>query len=582
MDFFVVAKTFEEINALSSRTAITRHLADLLKQASPEEAGIICNLSLGLLRPPYKGSQFNFAEKNLIKVIAQLTQESEETVAKHAKEKGDIGSVLDNAAWKHKDHLSVTKVYDSLCALEKISGTGSQEEKISSAVKLLKEVDPLSAKYIVRIILGILRLGFSDMTIIDALSWMEKGDKSLSKVIEHAYNISADIGLIAQTLKEKGIKAVEHMKVTVGIPIRPAAAERLPNAKAIFEKLGDGCAAEPKVDGFRLQIHAKKEGSHTEVHLFSRNLLDMTYMFPDIVSEVKKLNFHTLIMEGETVAYDENTGRMLPFQETVKRKRKHGIEEAISEFPLRVYLFAALNVDGVDLMPKAHDARHNALKEVLKGYKGNTFVLIEQKVMHSAQDIEDYFLQNIDAGLEGIMVKKPSAHYEAGKRNFNWIKLKREVYGHLEDTIDCVILGYYSGSGKRAEFGIGAFLVGVYNPKKDAFETIAKVGSGLTDAGWKELKAKCDKLKVATRPVNVICAKELYPDVWVSPVLVGALKADEITLSPLHTAGKTEQHLGYALRFPRFLEYRPDKSATDATTIQEIKRLYEDQFGQKK
>lgn len=579
MDFIVVAKTFEEISAVSSRTAITRHLSDLLKHASPDEAGIICNLSLGLLRPPYKGTQFNFAEKNLVKVIAQLTDESEETVARHAKEKGDIGSALDRASWEHKNHVSITKVYDDLCALEKISGTGSQEEKITAAVKLLKEVDPLSAKYIVRIILGTLRLGFSDMTLIDSLSWMEAGDKSLSKVIEHAYNISADIGLIAGTLKEKGIKAVEQMKVTVGIPIRPAAAERLPNAKAIFEKLGDGCEAEPKIDGFRLQIHAKKEGDRTEVRLFSRNLLDMTHMFPDIVKEVKKLNFHTLIMEGETVAYDENTGRMLPFQETVKRKRKHGIEEAISEFPLRVYVFAALYVDGVDLMPKSHDVRHKEIKEVLKGYKGETFVLIEQKVMHSAKEIEEYFLENIGAGLEGIMVKKPSAHYEAGKRNFNWIKLKREVFGHLEDSIDCVILGYYPGSGKRASFGIGAFLVGVYDPRKDAFETIAKVGSGLTDDGWKELKKRCDKIKVERKPVNVLCAKELYPEVWVAPEIVCSLKADEISQSPLHTAGKTEEHLGYALRFPRFLEYRSDKSPTDATTIQEIKGLYNDQFG---
>ncbi len=581
MDFLIIAKTFEEINKVSSRTAITRHLSELLGQATAEEAGIICNLSLGLLRPPYKGTQFNFAEKNLVKVIAQVTQASEETVAKHAKQKGDLGSVLDEYSWKHTGHLPVKKVYEDLCELEKISGTGSQEEKITAAVRLLKEVDQLSAKYIVRIVLGTLRLGFSDMTIIDALSWMEAGNKSFSKIIEHAYNISADIGLIAHTLKEKGIQAVETMKVTVGIPIRPAAAERLPNAKAIFEKLGDGCEAEPKIDGFRLQIHAHKKGDHIEVHLFSRNLLDMTHMFPDIIAEVKKLNFRSLIMEGEAVAYDENTGRMLPFQETVKRKRKHGIEEAISEFPLRVYLFSVLFLDGVDLMPKSHDARHKAIEEVLKGYKGQAFVLIQQKIMHGAKDIEDYFLKNIDAGLEGIMVKKPSAHYEAGKRNFNWIKLKREVYGHLEDSIDCVILGYYAGSGKRAEFGIGAFLVGVYNPHKDAFETIAKVGSGLTDDGWRELKKRCDKLKVDHKPINVICSKELYPDVWVSPVIVGALKADEITLSPLHSAGKTEHHLGYALRFPRFLEYRSDKSATDATTVKEIKGLYEDQFGKK-
>ena len=176
------------------------------------------------------------------------------------------------------------------------------------------------------------------------------------------------------------------------------------------------------------------------------------------------------------------------------------------------------------------------------------------------------------------MVKKPDAIYQPGKRNFNWIKFKRQEEGRLEDTIDCVILGYYAGAGKRAAFGIGSFLVGIYNKKEDCFETIAKIGTGLKDEGWKELKKKCDEIKVSAKPKNIVCAKELYPDVWVHPEIVCLIRADEITLSPLHTAGKTKEHLGYALRFPRFMGYRSDKGPEESTTIKEIKRLYEDQF----
>jgi len=172
--------------------------------------------------------------------------------------------------------------------------------------------------------------------------------------------------------------------------------------------------------------------------------------------------------------------------------------------------------------------------------------------------------------------------YQPGKRNFNWIKLKRQETGHIEDTIDCVILGYYSGHGKRASFGIGALLVGVYNKNKDCFQTIAKIGTGLSDKEWREQRKICDEISVKVKPKNIECAKGLVPDVWVSPEIVCLIRADEITLSPLHSAGATKKDHGFALRFPRIMGYRPDKSPKEVTTIKEINRLYDDQFKDKK
>ena len=186
--------------------------------------------------------------------------------------------------------------------------------------------------------------------------------------------------------------------------------------------------------------------------------------------------------------------------------------------------------------------------------KGDSPVqVIEEKQIKSAKELEDYFLAAIAEGLEGIVVKRSDAIYQPGKRNFNWIKLKRQEEGHIEDTIDCVVLGYYAGSGKRAAFGIGAFLVGLFNKKEDRFETVAKVGTGLTDAEWVELKKRCDKIQVSKKPHNVICAKDLYPDVWVTPDIVCQIRADEITKSPMHAAGKEDDALGLALRFPRLM-----------------------------
>lgn len=574
MKFIEVAHTLNEIEPIAARLEITKLLAELFKKASPQEAEIIALLSLGELHPPYRGTQFNIAEKNLVKAISSFLDVSQETIKRQVKELGDIGLVLNSYDWQTQEELSVIQVYDALCSIEKMSGTGSQEEKINLIINLFTHLDPLSAKYAARIILGKLRLGFSDMTIIDALSWMETGDKSLRTILEDAYNICADIGLIARNLKEGGIAAIQNMHITIGIPILPAAAERMPNAKALFEKIGR-CFAEPKLDGFRLQIHLDKTKEQAEIHFFSRNLQDMSAMFPDLAQEVLKLDVQTLICEGEAIGFDLNTGAFLPFQETVKRKRKHGIEQAATEYPLQLFLFDILYLNNKSCLDMTYVQRHNNLKEILKKIETNHIFVSEHVEIHSTQQLENYFLETVETGLEGLVVKRPDAIYQPGKRNFNWIKLKRQEEGHLEDTLDCVILGYYAGKGKRAHFGIGAFLVGVFNKSLDMFQTVAKIGTGMTDDEWRTLKTKCDALQIFEKPKNIQCAKELFPDVWVTPELVCRVRADEITLSPLHSAGKTETTLGYALRFPRFMDYRLDKSATEATTDEEVKRLYE-------
>jgi len=414
------------------------------------------------------------------------------------------------------------------------------------------------------------------MTFLDALSWMEAGNKSLSKKIEHAYNVCADLGLVAATLKSNGISGIKHMSIQVGIPIRPAAAERLASPQAIVEKLGD-CVAQPKLDGFRVQVHVKKTGSTAEVHFFSRNMLDMSDMFPDLKQLVMQLPVTSLICEGEAIVYDEDTDMFLPFQETVKRKRKHDIEAVSQDLPLQLYIFDLLYLDGRSMLEQTHQYRRNQLETIFKKVNNPALQVISQQHITTGQQLEDYFLRTIGAGLEGLVVKREDAIYQPGKRNFNWIKLKREAHGSLLDTVDGVILGYYVGRGKRAKFGIGAFLLGVYDDQSDQFKTVAKVGTGLTDDEFKTLKKVCDELRVEHQPKNVVCAKELVPDVWLEPKIVCVIKSEEITLSPVHTAGKIDNNPGFALRFPRFIEYRHDKSAIDATTVTELKRLYQEQ-----
>lgn len=578
MQFNQLTHFFNEISQTSSRTAITQKLAELFSEATAEEVKIITYLSLGSLRPPYEGTQFSLAERSIKKIVEELVELSPAQMSKLVKEYGDLGTVTAQGRWSGNKRIDIVQVYNQLIQIENIAGTGSQEKRVSELKHLLHTLDPESAGLVVRIVLGKLRLGFSDMTLIDALSWMLAGNKSLHERIEHAYNVCADIGHIAYLLKRYGIDGLDRVHITIGIPIRPAAAERLPTAAEIIDKLGPS-VAQLKLDGFRLQIHIDHRDHKKQLWFFSRNLVNMSEMFPDLVAALQSLPVKTCIFEGEAIAYDEETGSFTPFQETVKRKRKHNIEEVAKDLPLKLFLFDILYLDGESLLSREHHTRRDILLRLMKHQGGGIVDVIEERPVATAQELQSYFLEAIQEGLEGLVVKKRNAHYQPGKRNFNWIKLKRVEQGGLEDTIDAVVLGYYYGKGKRAQFGIGAFLVGIYNKKKDQFETIAKIGTGLSDADWVNLKKKCDALQVSHQPYNVVCAKDLTPHVWVDPSIVVEVKADEITQSPVHTAaqGKDDNKFGFALRFPRMAGYRPDKTPEQATTDTEIIRLFNNQ-----
>jgi DNA ligase-1 len=572
---------FNEIELIDSRTSITEKLAALLAQATPKEAAIIVNFALGHMHPPYYNKQFAMAEKSVIKAVAQALEVDVAVIQSDTKRVGDVGLVFAEYTWPYACQLSVEQLYDQLLLLENTEGEGSVELKIRMLAMLLTQLDAISAKFVVRIIIGKLRLGFSDMTILDSLSVMAVGNKSARPSIEHAYNICVDIGKIVYELKEKGLNFIAQKKVELGVPLMPAAAERLPTAQAIIEKIG-ACVAQPKLDGFRVQIHIDNSAKTPKIHFFSRNLKDMSAMFPDLIADLLTLPVKQLIAEGEAIVFDPNTGTFLPFQETVKRKRKHDIDAVALEYPLKLFLFDLLFLDGVEQISFTHVQRRKKLIEICKNHESTRLAVIEEKNVDNAQALEAYFYAMVGSGLEGLVVKKPDAIYRPGKRDFNWIKLKRQEEGHLDDTIDCVLLGYYKGKGKRVLFGIGALLVGIYNKQEDCFQTIAKIGTGLTDIEWVDIKQKADVCTVQKQPHNVQCAATLVPDVWTDPIIVCMIRADEITLSPVHSAGKTENKQGYALRFPRFMGYRVDKTAGDATTDVEIKELYQIQFGNDK
>jgi DNA ligase-1 len=451
------------------------------------------------------------------------------------------------------------------------------EIKTQYLIKLFSSVDAQSADLIVRIIIGKLRLGFSHMTIIDALSKQYEDSKKARGVIEHAYSISADLGGIAHLLKEKGFDAIKDMVITIGIPIVPAAAERVSQISEIIERINP-VVLQPKYDGMRVKIHCSWHQKESKIFMFSRHLHTISDMFPEFFNCLShyKGPWKDIIFEGEVIAYDSNTGVMLPFQETAKRKRKYDITVAMEEIPLKMITFDIMYSNGKSYFFKDHKERRSELTKFIQSLQADGLITVTEEIIATDEKtISDYFYIQLDKGLEGIIAKKIDAPYTPGKRNFNWIKFKRSNSSHLNDTIDAVIVGYYHGKGKRASFGIGALLVAVFNASNDCFETIAKVGTGISDQEWIALKKQADHYSIAQKPKEVICDKSLYPDVWIIPHIVVMIKADEITLSSMHTAGKkSDKTQGYALRFPRFVEYVTDKEPDQITTVDEIDRFY--------
>jgi DNA ligase 1 len=584
MLFSEFSQYLQKLEDTTKRLEITDILTDLIKNLSADEVDIAMYLALGYLKAPFETKRFNIAEKMMIRALESAFPVTGKDIKGMYADSGDLGDVAQEINKSEQNNASsVEEIYKKLFEIAAFEGTGSQDKKVIILAKLLKQTDPLSTKYIVRIVLGTTRLGFTELTIIDALSNLLEGNKSLKKEIEKKYNLHPDIGLITKKIKEGGMSAIEDIQMETGVPILPQKAQRLGTAQEIIEKMGSAWA-EYKIDGTRVQLHLDKTKEAEKradtlfaqdqkgifVKTYTRNLDETTHQFPDIIAAAKKhIKAESVILDGEAIAYDKKTGNFLTFQETIKRKRKHGVEDIKNTIPLKYLVFDIIYHNGKSLIEMPLHKRNALLQEIVE--ENDVIECIDHLKTTDAEELEGFFVEAKDKNLEGIMAKNPDSGYEAGARAFSWVKLKRIESGNLQDTVDCVVLGYYFGKGVRANFGIGGFLVGVYDKEKNEFKTISKIGTGLKDEDWVTLKEKCDKIKTNEKPKNVDVPKELSPDVWTSPKIVVVIRSDEISKSPLHNSK-------YALRFPRLMEFREDKSPQDATSIKEIKDLYKMQF----
>ena len=615
MTFGELAQYFEKLEKTPSRLAMTEILAELFKKVSSEEIVVVVNLSLGQLRPKFDRLEFNLAEKMVMRAMALAFGVPVDEVKEKYKGLGDIGAVVETQNSKLKAQslkLSILGVFDKLVEIARDSGQGSQERKVASLAGLLKDLDAKGGKYVGRMVVGKLRLGFSDMTILDALSWMETGGKEKRKELENAYQLTPDVGELARLVKKVGCdKAQEKVEVKLGVPVIPALAQRLKTADEMIAKM-EKVGVEPKYDGTRVQIHYRKTKNQKlktknygagglfdgggekdwSVRTFTRNLDETTEMFPEVQSLGDWVDAQELILDSEAVGFDPKTGKMRPFQETIQRKRKHGVAQAAVEIPLKFFVFDVLYKDGKSLVKLPYHKRREILEKTIK--KNGVVVVPEMLETKEPDKLREFHKRQLGGGLEGALVKKWEGIYEPGRRGWSWVKFKEaeDSKAKLSDTVDALVMGIYSGRGKRTSFGVGAFLIGIKGEgkitstklqasnksqksndenSKQSFEegkfyTISKVGTGLTDEQWRELKTRSEKLKIEDKPKEYVVDKNQEPDVWLTPGLVVEIAADEVTRSPIHTAG-------VALRFPRLVGFRDDKGKDEVTSVRELAQI---------
>jgi DNA ligase 1 len=572
----ILAEAYRDLERSSGRIALIERLAELFRQTPDDLLPTVALLCQGQIAPDFAGVELGMAERLAARAVAQAAATTAEQVLAGAREVGDLGLTAEQLLGELDPDrvatLEVGTVFEGLHEVAEAEGEGSQGRKLAGLVGLLGRATPLEARYLVRTVTGSLRLGIGTATILDGLAEVHAGGRKQRQILERAYNICSDLSQVAATLVSGGLAEVERMEVRAGNPVRPMLAQRMSSSAEILAKLGGACAAEYKYDGIRVQAHRTADGA---LELYTRRLDRVSTQFPEVVKLLdQSLGPREAILEGEVVAFDPASGELRPFQDVMFRRRKYGITEAVSDYPVSLFCFELLYADGTDLTRLPYLERRARLAEAITPSARLRLTTAEQVGDEAA--LEATFEQAVAEGCEGLICKSvaPTASYQAGARGWQWIKLKRDYRSELTDTLDLVVVGGLAGRGRRAGM-YGALLLAVYDPANERFQTICKCGTGFSDAELAGLPARLAPLVRAQRPANV---DSLWAaDVWFEPTLVVEVLAAELTLSPHHTAawGLLKEDAGLALRFPRFTgRWRDDKAPTDATTVEEAVAMY--------
>ena len=578
MKFSVLSDSLEKMELTTKRLELTDILVELIKKTPTNRISKVIYLIQGKIRPNFEGVELGIAEKLVIRAISKSSGTTIKKIESDYNDDGDLGKTGANIL-KQKtqttfsaETITLDRVYDTLLKISNLEGKGSQDMKMKYISSLLNDATPIESKFVLKILLGTLRLGIAENTVMDALAIAFTGKKENREIVENAYNVSSDLGKVSEVLATEGLDGILKFNTSLFSPIRPMLADRVKSEQDAIKKIENEFAAEYKLDGERAQIHKK----NNEIILFSRSLENITKYYPDIVEKISNsINANEGIFEAEIVAINESTGNFLPFQELMHRRRKHKLEQAILDYPITVNFFDLLYYNGNDFLEKPYSERRKNLESIIK--ENNFARLIPMSIVKKEEDISEILENSINSGCEGLMLKVLNSPYRAGTRGNNWLKLKREYQNELGDSLDLVVFGAFFGRGRRTG-KYGTLLLSTYNSESDTFPTICKVGTGFTDENLDQLFQILSNKVILKKNPRV--ESSIEADIWFEPELVLEIVASEITLSPIHKTGldMIRKDTGFALRFPKFTgKIRTEKSVEDASVDEEVIALYKNQ-----
>jgi len=547
MEYKKLVELYSRIESTSSRLEKTAILADFFSSAPKEIFEFLPLLITGEIFAA--GSiELGIGPGMLYNAVSFVTGVKKSDIENYIREEGDIGLAVKAIFEKKKvqktfftQELTVEKVYSNFRKIAEASGGGAQEKKTKLLVELLTPADSNEAMYLARSVLGELRIGAAEGIIIDAIS---KAFSIDSKLVERAFMLANNLGKVAKIAREEGEEGLKKITIEVGIPLRPMLAQAAPSLGEAVEEFGT-CAIETKYDGARVQIHKKGE----VVKIYSRRLEDVTSALPDVAENVKKaVEMNEVILDGETVAIDRKTGKPRAFQDILKRfRRKYDIEKMIKEIPFETYIFDVLYADGRLMIDEPFKERRGLLKKIITALPN--FMVAEQVVTDDIKKAETFYNESLKRGHEGVMVKNLSAAYVLGSRVGHMYKVKPTA-----ETLDLAIIGAIWGSGKRAGW-LGSYYLGAKDELGN-FKEVGRVATGLSD----------EQLEEYTNLLKPLIEYQKGTEVKIKPCIVVEVGYQEIQKSPKYDSG-------FALRFPRILRIREDKSVEEVDTLERIEKL---------
>lgn len=563
MDYSVLAELYEKLESVSSKLAKTDILAEFLKKVPAEDLSKVVLLMQGRVFPSHSAYELGIASQMMIKSISKTTGLTTSIVEEKFKKTGDLGLTVEQCIESKKQvtllkkKLTISHVFENLQKLATITGEGSQERKLNLIAELIVSAKPNEARYIVRTILGDLRVGAAEGIIRDSIVKAFLVDEKSSKedkgkaieAVENAWNYLNDYGQVAQLTKKEGLKGLENIGVQVGKPIQVMLAEKSPSLEDAL-KAFENCMLQYKYDGARIAIHKKGNG----IKLFTRRLEDVTKQFPDIVNCAKKgVKADSCIIEGEAIGINPKSNEPLPFQVLSRRiHRKYDVDKITREIPVRIYLFDVIHLNGRPLLNKPYKERFDILKKIIASQSGK-FEIAQNLITKDIKKAEKFYEYSLKAKQEGLIVKNLDAHYQPGRHVGYMLKVKPAM-----ETLDLIVTAATWGEGKRAKW------LTSYELSCEDKDTGKLLPCGMMSTGLSE-----SEYKTMTEMLKPLIIEEKGKTVKVKPKIIIEVEFEEIQKSPNYESGM-------ALRFPRYIRDRTsDKSEPD--TLDRVKSLFKSQ-----